>query len=97
MSGSLRTASSASARTRANTGSVRASVTTFAVPLTEIMTRLQANFAFASEVSVNLAFAVISTAEKLARAKFDAPSWRYKPLGQDDQGRCSRNSNTLSL
>jgi hypothetical protein len=39
---------------------------------------LQANFDFASEVTPNLAFAVISTAEKLARAKFDAPPWRYK-------------------
>src|ERR1700730_2384738 len=97
MSGSLRTAPSASARTRANTGSVRASVTTFTVPLTDIMTRLQANFAVAAEVRLNLAFAVISTAEKLARAKFEAPSRRYKPPGQDDQGRCSRNSNTLSL
>ena len=78
MSGSLRTASSASARTRANTGSARASVTTFAIPLTEIMTRLQANFAVAARVTLNLAFAVISTAEKLARDKFDAPSQRYK-------------------
>jgi hypothetical protein len=49
---------------------VRASVTTFAVPLPEIMTRLRANFAFATEVSQNPSFAVISTTEKLARAKF---------------------------
>jgi hypothetical protein len=46
----------------------------------EIMTRLQAIFAVAAEVGLNLAFAVISTAEKLARAKFDAPSWRYMQL-----------------
>src|ERR1700730_14858518 len=97
MSGSLRTASSASALPRETTGSARPSVTTFAIPLTEIMTRLQTNFAVAAGVSLNLAVAVISTAENLARAKFDALLPRYKPPGHDDQGRCSRNSSTLSL
>jgi hypothetical protein len=42
-----------------NTGSARPSVTTFAVPLTEIMTRLPASFAVATEASLNLAFAAI--------------------------------------
>jgi hypothetical protein len=37
------------------------------------MTRLLANFAVAAGVTLNLAFTVISTAEKLARDKFDAP------------------------
>ena len=61
MSGSLPTASSASARSRANTGSVRASVTTFAVPVAEIMTRLPAGFALAIEGTLKPYCTVIST------------------------------------
>jgi hypothetical protein len=41
------------------------------------MNRLQANFTVPAEVRLILSFAVISTAEKLARAKFDKPSPKY--------------------
>jgi hypothetical protein len=41
------------------------------------MIRLQANIAVAAKVSLNLVLAIISTAEKLARAKFAPPSSGY--------------------
>jgi len=53
---------------------VRPSVTTFAVPVEEIMTRLRADFAIQIESQTAPFKAPLNMAEQKARAKFEEPS-----------------------